>query len=298
MLYMVRGIITALITPFTEEGDLCSECLEDVIRFQLDKGVAGLYISGTYGEGIITSATTREKLLVKAIEFTPSKALLLPHIGGTDIDTITRLARLAKDLGYSAVSIVGPLYHIPTKKGLVEFYRYIADKVDIPIVIYNHRERQRYNISPDDFEAIAKEIPAVIGIKDTSYDVEQILEYVKRFSANYFIAGGGDSMMYYTFSIGAHAHICGISNVFPELAVALYRAITEGNYMKAVEYQYKVNLIRKIVRKYGVEAQEVIRVLLRLRGVKSGYPPKQLVHDFTPQQIKELSNILGYFANV
>lgn len=294
---MVRGVVTALITPFTEDGDICGECLEDMIRFQLENGVAGLYISGTYGEGVITSSHAREKLLVKAIEFSPSRALLLPHVGGSDTDTIIRLAKLAKDLGYFAVSIVGPLYHTPTKKGLVEFYKYIASKTDIPIVIYNHRERQRYNISPDDYEAIAREVPEVIGIKDTSFDVEQLLEYVKRFSSKHFIAGGGDNLLYYTFSIGAHAHICGISNVFPEIAVALYKAVSEDNHMKAVEYQYKVNLVRKTVGKYGVEAQEVIRVMLKLRGIKSGYPPKQLVYEFTTQQIEELGKLLEYFAN-
>ncbi|MEM1526935.1 MAG: dihydrodipicolinate synthase family protein [Ignisphaera sp.] len=293
---MVRGIVTALITPFTEDGDLCTECLEDMIRFQIEKGIAGLYISGTYGEGVITSSPIREKLLIKAIEFSPSRVFLLPHVGGSDTDTIIRLAKLAKDLGYLAVSVVGPLYHIPTKKGLVEFYKYIASKTDIPIVIYNHRERQRYNISPDDYEAIAREVPEVIGIKDTSYDVEQLLEYVKRFSAKHFIAGGGDNLLYYTFSIGAHAHICGTSNVFPEIAVALYKAVSEYNYMKAVEYQYKVNLVRKILGKYGVEVQEVIRVMLKLRGIKSGYPPKQLIYEFTPQQIEELVKLIECFA--
>ncbi|MEM4717807.1 MAG: dihydrodipicolinate synthase family protein [Desulfurococcaceae archaeon] len=60
-----------------------------------------------------------------------------------------------------------------------------------------------------------------------SYDVKQILELVKRFSSKHFIASGGDNLMHLTFAVGAHAHICGISNAFPEIAVGIYKAISE-----------------------------------------------------------------------
>ncbi len=288
---MLKGIVTALLTPFTESGGLCRGCLEQLVELQLRAGVSTLFISGTYGEGVITSVKTREELLKAAIEIAPGKLSILPHIGTSDMEVVLHLARLAKDLGYRAVSVVGPIYHVPTKQGLAKYFNHVA-RAGVDIVIYNNRGRQGYNISPDDFEFIVKEVPSVVGIKDTSYDVDQLLEYVKRFGARYTVAGAGDNLLYYTFAIGAPAHICGISNLFPELAVKLYRAVAEGNHQRAVDLQYKINGIRKLFRKFGVETQEILRAALKFRGVDPGYPPLQLSIDFSTQQLSELKKLV------
>lgn len=295
-MFMVKGIITALITPFTEGLGICAECLKEMLGFQAESGIAGVFLSGTYGEGVITPLRSRKELFAKAIEHAPPKMALLPHIGGVDMEAVVELAKLAKDLGYRAVSIVGPIYHAPTKEGLVKFYSYIASKVDIPIIIYNNKGRQGYNITPDDFEILTRDVPNVVGVKDTSYDVEQLLELVKRFSSKYFIAGGGDNLLYYTFAVGAHAHICGISNVFPELAVGIFRAMSDGDHQKALELQYKILLLRKAIRKYNVETQEVLRVMLSIRGVKSGQPPIQLSFKPVENMISDLKHLVEAFS--
>ncbi len=297
MPWKLQGVITALITPLTKESDICTKCLEEMIKFQLSKGISGLFIMGTYGEGILLSERLKKKILEKVIDIVPSKTIVLPHIGSSDIEVIASLARTARDLGYEAVSTVGPIYHVPTKKGLIKYFDYIA-KEDVGIVIYNIKNRQRYNISPDDFELIVSEVPAVIGIKDTSYDVDQLLEYVERFGNKYFIAGAGDSMIYYTFSVGAHAHICGVSNAFPEVVVALYKAVVSGNHKEGQRYQFMINKLRRTLRKYGIELQEVFREVLKLRGIHSGYPPLQLSEGLTKDQLEELKKIVEPFIKM
>ena len=167
-----------------------------------------------------------------------------------------------------------------------------------PDGIYNIKNRQRYNISPDDFELIVSEVPAVIGIKDTSYDVDQLLEYVERFGNKYFIAGAGDSMIYYTFSVGAHAHICGVSNAFPEVVVALYKAVVSGNHKEGQRYQFMINKLRRTLRKYSIELQEVFREVLKLRGIHSGYPPLQLSEGLAKDQLEELKKIVEPFIKM
>jgi len=288
---MLKGVVTALITPFTDGGGLCRSCLEQLVELQLRGGVESLFISGTYGEGVITSTRTREELLKVAIEVAPGRLSILPHVGGADVESVLHLAKLARDLGYRAVSVVGPVYHVPTRLGLVKYFSYVA-RAGVDIVVYNNKGRQGYNISPDDFEYVAREVPSVVGIKDTSYDVDQLLEYVKRFGSRYLVAGAGDNLLYYTFAIGAPAHICGISNLFPELVVELYRAVSEGNHAKAVEIQYRINGLRKLFRKFGVETQEVLRVALRFRGVDPGYPPLQMSFELSEQQLAELRRIV------
>jgi len=290
-MFKVEGVITALITPLDKDGKLCAECLEHMIEFQYKKGIQALFLTGTYGEGIILPEKVRVDIYRYALEYSKSNMILLPHVGAADVETVLRLVKAAKDLGYKAVSVVGPIYHKPTRRGLIEFYSYIA-KADVEIVVYNNKGRQGYNISPDDFEALVREVPAVVGIKDTSYDPEQLLEYVKRFGGKYFIGGAGDSLIAYNFLIGADAHICGLSNAFPELAVAIYRAVTEGDVKKAFELQYRLNKVRKIIRKFGVESPEVLREILKLRGVDAGYPPIQLAEAIDERQKEELKKLV------
>lgn len=290
----ITGIVTALITPLTRDGSLCVECLQSMIRFQFERGIEGIFLMGTYGEGMIIPMSVRMKVLEKAMELAPSKVFLLPHIGSSDIEVATSLARKARDLGYEAVSSVGPIYHVPTKRGLVKYYERIA-KEDVKIVIYNNKNRQNYNISPDDFETLVEEVPAIIGIKDTSYDVDQLLEYVVRFGNRYFIAGAGDNLIYYTFAINAHSHICGISNALPELPLTIYRAVRQGDHRRAIELQRMVNKIRGILRMYGVEPQEALREILMIRGINGGYPPIQMSEGLTEEQKEDLRRSIEPF---
>jgi 4-hydroxy-tetrahydrodipicolinate synthase len=292
MRYSVEGILTALLTPLTKNNDLCTECIKSMIEFQIGKGVNALFLTGTYGEGVILPNAVKEKVYRYAIEFSNNRLSLLPHVGGADIESVTNLAKSARDLGYRVVSVVGPIYHKPTKKGLVEFFSYIASKADVDIVIYNNKGRQGYNISPDDFEYISREVSAVVGIKDTSYDIEQMIEYVKRFGSSYFIGGAGDNFLYVTFAIGMSAHICGISNVFPEIAVDLYKAVKSGDHSKAIELQYKIVKVRRILAKFGIETQELLREILRFRGIDSGYPPIQMREGLNSKQVEELRKSL------
>ncbi|MEM2528644.1 MAG: dihydrodipicolinate synthase family protein [Ignisphaera sp.] len=296
MRFKVEGILTALLTPLTKDGDLCVKCIESMIEFQVKNGVAALFLTGTYGEGVILSNTIRQKVYRYALEYSPSSLSLLPHVGGADLESVAFLAKSVRDLGYKVVSIVGPIYHKPTKRGLVEFFNYVASKADVDIVIYNNKGRQGYNISPDDFEYIAREVPAVIGVKDTSYDIEQMIEYVKRFKTSYFIGGAGDNLLYVTFAIGMHAHICGISNAFPEIAIELYKAMRNGDHTKALNLQYKITRIRKILAKFNLETQELLREILRFRGLDPGYPPIQMREGLSSEQITELRKSLEPIA--
>lgn len=294
----VHGIITALLTPLNKDLTLCDECLKNLIEFQAGKGVAGIYLTGTAGEGIILPVKTRIELFKKALEYAPSNIYLLPHIGAASIDVVFELAREVKDLGYKDVSLISPIFHKPTRKGMIRFFEEVSSRTELNIVIYNNKNRQGYNISPDDFQAIVDAARSVIGIKDTSKDVDQLLEYVKRFSYKYFIAGAGDELILYTFLIGAHAHICAVSNVIPETVIELYKAVLGGDIKKAVELQYKINGLRKQISKIPVESQEVLRQLASLRGLKPGYPPLQLDFDYDEKTIGELKAALNRVLGV
>jgi len=296
LVWKVKGIITAILTPLSRNGDLCVNCLRELIEFQLGNGISGLFIMGTYGEGLLLSQKVRKKMLEKAIEFVPSKTIILPHVGAADTETAYSLAKYAKDLGYQAISSIGPVYYKPSIKGLINYFNYLA-KADLEIIIYNNVGRLKYNITPNVFEEITRNVPAVAGIKDTSYLAEQLLEYVSKFKNKYFIGGAGDTMIYYTFSIGADAHICGISNAFPEVAAKLYKAFLENDVEKALKLQNIANSIRTMSKKFSTESPEVMREILKIRGINAGYPLK-IIGGLEQKEKKKLRTLVKHYLKV
>lgn len=269
------GIVVAIITPLKDDVEVDEEGTASLINFLTEKGVKGFFVLGTYGEGILISKDERERMLEKVVENVPDKASVIAHVGATDAKTALELAKHAANLGISAISSVGPIYHKPGKAGLISYYSYLS-KAGAPLMVYNNKGRQGYNISPSDFESIIKEVPSVMGIKDTSYDVEQLQNYIDMFGETYYVAGAGDSLIAVTFLIGAKAHICGIANAFPEIPLSVYSAVKNRDVKKAFELQSIVNRIRRELSRFGVETQVVLREILRLRGVDVGPSPIQL----------------------
>ncbi|MGB9759225.1 MAG: dihydrodipicolinate synthase family protein [Thermoproteota archaeon] len=284
-----EGIVAAIITPLKGDMEVDKEGIASLINFLLEREVRGFFVLGTYGEGMLINKEERKKVLEKIVDVIPSGASVIAHVGSSDAKTALELAKHAANLGISAISSVGPIYHKPDRTGLISYYGYLS-KAEVPIMIYNNKGRQGYNISPSDFEAITKKVPSVVGIKDTSYDVEQLQNYVSMFGKRYYVAGAGDSLIAVTFMVGAKAHVCGIANALPEIPLAIYTAVKEGNIKKAVELQGVVNNIRKEFSKFGVETQVVLREVLRIRGIEVGESPIPL-RNLTEEEKLEVRKI-------
>lgn len=266
-----EGIVTAIITPL-KNNEVDGEGVASSISFLVEKGIKGFFVLGTYGEGLLISKNERKKMLEKVVEVVPDKTSLIAHVGAADVKTAFELAKHAANLGVRVISSIGPIYHKPNKTGLISYYNCLS-KAGVPVMVYNNKGRQGYNISTSDFESIIREVPSVIGIKDTSYDVEQLQNYVEMFGKTHYVAGAGDSLIAVTFLIGAKAHVCGIANAFPEIPLAIHTAVKNGDVKKAIGLQSIVNRIRREISRFGVETQVVLREILRLRGVDTGLSP-------------------------
>ena len=284
-----RGIVTAIMTSLTKDLKPNVEGIRQLIERQLSAGVSGFFVLGTWGEGMMLNVETRMRYLEKFVEYVPSKSMVIAHVGCANAEDTRVLAKHACDLGLVA-SAVGPVYHKPDKLGLIKYYEYVSSGCD-RFMIYNNIARQGYNITPDWFEALAKELSNLVGIKDTSYNVAQVHEYVTRFGSRYYVASGGDQYMAFMFLAGAPAHICGVSNVFPELATSIWKAVESGDIAKALEYQRRVNELIKILRSFDVEVQVAAREILRMKGVDIGWAPPPS-RELTPEEKAKLEQLL------
>jgi 4-hydroxy-tetrahydrodipicolinate synthase len=269
-----KGIITALLTPLTKDREIKKDSIHQLIDFQLENGVNGFFLLGTFGEGVGLSVSKRKEAAEAFLEFVKEKNSIILHVGAQNTEDSIELAEHAKNIGVKAIGAVAPYFFKPDLKGLIKHYQAIASASDLPLFIYNNVGKQAYNITPAMFGEIAKNVPQVEGIKDTSYQIPQLQELIHKFGDKYEIIIGGDSIIYVGFLVGAKAHICGISNVFPELAVELYQSIKKGDYEKGKELQFKINDLREVFKSFKVDISPY-KAALRQRGIDGGFvsPP-------------------------
>ena len=287
--FKIEGVITALITPLTSNEGINEKEFKKLVDFQIKHDIKGFFVTGTLGEGMKLPLETRKRAMEIVVEHTKRRVPVIVHVGTSSTKTTVELAKHAADVGADAIGAIGPFFYKPDLQGLIKHYKAIGESVDIPLFIYNNAGRQGYNIDPNMFGKIAREVPQIVGLKDTSYNVEQLHEYVHKFGGEYIIAAAGDSMMFVAFVIGAQAHISGISNLFPELAVDLYNSVKKGNLERAKQLQSKINDIRRVLKKVSEIA--AYKAALKLRGINAGIPSSPL-RPLTDEEFQELEKNL------
>lgn len=268
-----EGVITAIVTPLNHNGEPKENSIREIVNFQVEKGIHGLFPLGTLGEGIYLPVNHRKRVAELVVEQTKSSIPVIIHIGAAEAEKAVDLAKHAGEVGADAVCSVAPIYYRPDAKSLIEYFKQIAKASKLPVFIYNNVGRQGYNIDPKLFGRIASEVPEIAGVKDTSYNVDQITSYIQEYGSKYIIMGAGDSMMLVNFALGAAGHICAVSNIFPELTLSLYKAVKEGNIVKAREIQFKISSIRNILKEIDIAPY---KAALKIRGIDAGYPAKPL----------------------
>jgi len=291
--FKVEGIITALVTPLTENGEIKEEAFEDLIDFQIKHGVNGFFPLGTAGEGMKLPVEKRMKAAEIVVEKTRGRVPIILHVGTQDTVTTVELARHGKEIGVDAIGAVGPFFYKPDTEGLIMHYKRIGEAVDLPLFVYNNVSGQGYNITVDTFGLIAGECPTVCGVKDTSYRVDQIQEYVYRFGDEYMIISAGDPLIFVNLAVGAVAHICAVSNVVPEIPVQIYEAVKRRDYDRARELQFRLNEIRKALKKGPYLS--TYKEALRMRGINVGTvsSPLRPMKDNERKRLREELEKLG-----
>ncbi len=282
-----RGVIAAIITPNGVE----ETAIEAYLRFLHERGVGGIFVLGTMGEGAKLSVQAREKAAEKIVGLAGDRFLKIVHVGSSDLESSLRLAKHAQEIGADAVSAVAPYYYRYDAESLANFYRVLGDSLNLPLLFYNNPTRQGYPISLQDIARLFELAPVVRGVKDSSGDPDLILELQSSFGSSHFIACGGDNLLYYAFSTGVRAHVSALASIYPELAVGIFRAVEGGNREDALKLQLAVNRARRLLRSVGPDTASY-RYALALRGLNMG-PPIPPTRHLRQEEMDQLSRGLA-----
>lgn len=227
-----KGSGVALITPFNKDG-VDFEALEKLINYQLENKTDAIVVLGTTGEP--STMTTEEKHAVIEIskKLIGNKSKLIIGTGGNNTQKVIEDSLYAKEHGADALLIVTPYYNKCTQNGLVKHYEAIANAVKMPIIAYNVPGRTGVNINPETAVKLA-EIPEIVGIKEASGNINQIVALCKSLKDKIAIYSGEDSLNYVTMTLGGLGCISVTANALPKQVKEMMDDCLNNNYSSAL----------------------------------------------------------------
>ncbi len=231
---MLRGALTALVTPFTPDGGLDESAFRRLVRWQILAGIDGLVPCGTTGESPTLSTAERERLIEATVEVArerPSRDRIAVVAGTGTNDTVAtiRATRRAAELGADAALVVAPYYNRPDNRMLEAHFRAVADEGDLPIVIYNVPSRTGTNVDAGTFLRLA-EHPRVVAVKEASGNLDQITTICRDRPRNVAVLAGDDGWTLPILALGGDGVVSVASNEIPGELVALCAAARAGDW--------------------------------------------------------------------
>jgi dihydrodipicolinate synthase/N-acetylneuraminate lyase len=266
--FQLRGVYVPLLTPFQPDGELDPPALERLVEYVLAAGVHGLFVGGTTGEFALLSTAERQRMAEVVVARAAGRVPVVVHAGAPSTREAIQLARHAQSIGAPAVAVVAPYFFPLADEALVAHYVAVSAAVPrLPVLLYNIPQRTGNALLPHVAAEIVRRCPNVVGIKDSSGNLSQTIEY-RALRENFQVAQGADGLLVAGLAMGIEATVSGNANVFPELAVAVFAAWWRGEQTAARAAQACFDAARRPLRS-GSDMSLFKRVLAR-RGVSVG----------------------------
>lgn len=244
---MFKGVGTALITPFKNNGEVDYKLFEKIIDHQLENDVDALIVLGTTGESPTIHLKEREKLTKIAVKKADSKIPVIIGTGTNDTVKVIEMNELAAENGADGLLIVTPYYNKTSQAGLIDHYTHIAAQTELPIIAYNVPSRTGVNIEPETFKKMSEMEDNITAIKEASGDMNQILHVTEIAAADKTIISGNDDQTLPVMTSGGSGVISVFSNLLPGVMKEITSKIQAEKYQAARDLHYKyLNLMRLI----------------------------------------------------
>ena len=233
------GVGTALITPFTKSGALDEPAIKRLARRQVEHGVHFLVPCGTTGETPTLTAAERRRVVELVLEAADGQVPVMAGAGGYDTHEVVQLSKEMESIGAQGVLSVTPYYNKPTPEGLYRHFSAIADATSLPIVLYNVPGRTGCNIDATTLARLAT-IPRVIGVKEASGNIQQMVEICRAVPPDFLVLSGDDAVTVPLMAIGGRGLISVASNIVPAEMSKMVEAAERGDYAAARQLHHRL----------------------------------------------------------
>lgn len=236
---MFSGVFTALITPLKDDKSLDIEALEALVEEQIQQGISGLVPMGTTGESPTLSPQEHLKVIEVVVKKAAGRVPVIAGTGSNSTEEAVEMTERAKMLGIDASLQVAPYYNKPSQEGFYQHFKTIADRVNLPLIVYNIPGRSARNIENSVTLRLA-EHKNIVGVKEASGDFNQMMEIISKAPADFTVLSGDDGIACALGLMGGKGCISVISNLLPAKMEKMMDAALEGNALEARSLHYQL----------------------------------------------------------
>lgn len=287
----LHGIIPPMITPFKENGDVDYDAfVRNIERWNNDQ-LGGYVVLGSNSEAAFLSYEEKLKLIELTVKKVKSGRNILAGTGLESARETIRLTNSAAKVGAQAALVLTPFYYIDQMddEALIAYFKEVADHSDIPILIYNVPKFTRVNLSLNVVRTLS-EHPNIVGMKDSSGDVEQLSVFFKSVPKEFNLIVGTASALLPALKIGIRCGIPALANAAPNQCAHVQRFFEEGLNQRAEELQQRLTPVNTAVTTtYGVAG---LKYATTLMGYEGGYVRSPLL-PLTDRAKKEIQSIVS-----
>jgi 4-hydroxy-tetrahydrodipicolinate synthase len=266
------GIHIPLVTPF-REGEFHPATMAALIDRLIAAGVNGIAPCGTTGESATLSHDEHQRVVEFAIEATGGRVLVIAGTGSNSTAEAIALTRHAQAAAADAALVICPYYNRPTQRGLIEHFRRVADATALPIIMYNIPKRTGVNMEAATTIELSR-VPNIVGIKEASGDLEQIMEIIAG-TEDFDLLTGDDALLYPLGALGAHGGIVAAAHVATEQWVRLWRHLAAGELAPARQLHY--HLLPLVKALFYESNPSPVKAALEMLGLPVGPPRPPLL---------------------
>jgi N-acetylneuraminate lyase len=253
-------ILPALVTPLLPSGQLDEKSTERLIGHLYDKGVGGLYITGSTGEGIYLDPAIRKRIAEIAVSLSTKRGNVIVHVGAVQPAMAIELANHAATIGADAISSIPPFAGGYSWAEVHSFYSALARSSKLPVVAYYIPGLTGQPRSIDELASLLS-VPNIAGYKFTDFNLYTMQRLLTRFDPDQVMYNGPDEMLAFGLQFGAHGGIGTTYNVMPELILQIARHCADRQYEQAVAVQKQANeVIEPLIACHGVASTKQILV--------------------------------------
>lgn len=292
----LRGAMTALVTPWTEEGKLDLNALESLARWQLEQGIHGLGPCGTTGEGATLDDAEKRAVVSTVVRAAERRIPVVAGVGSNSTKATLVAAEGAAEAGADALLVVSPYYNKPNRSGMISHYEAVARATALPVVVYNVPGRTAQNLGAPLILELA-DVPGVTAVKEASGDLDQIAAILEGRPPGFRVLSGDDNLCLPTMALGGDGVISVVSNEAPAEMAGMIEAALRGDFGEARKIHYH---LLALMRANFIETNPVpVKTAMHLMGRCGGTlrPPLGPPDDATVERLREALRRTGLIGD-
>ncbi|MDT2389889.1 4-hydroxy-tetrahydrodipicolinate synthase [Enterococcus avium] len=290
----IKGIITAMVTPLSEDG-INEAATRKLVNKLINDGVHGLFVLGTNGEFYALSETEKLALVEIVVDEAAGRVPVFAGSGGISTEEVIKVTNQFAELGVDAVSVITPYLIKLSDEELIQHYQTIALNTNLPMILYNIPANTQLSINESVFKELIQ-LPQIIGIKDSSGKLENIQMYLEMNDREDFsILIGSDSLILPALQMGVDGAVAATSNVLTKTDLGIYQAFLENKMERAQVLQESINDFRGILKLATVPS--VLKHSLELIGFPVG-APKNPVRKVSSKFDAEICETLSKYKEI